>query len=274
MNKPFWISVLGLQLAVVSASADDEVAVGAFMGTHLFNRHLKLGTLDEGGADPLRNGLALGVRAGLQLSTFLGVEGELAIVPTQTRGFEEDLTIIAWRVHALVDLLPEDRLRPYALLGLGFLTLSPDNPRVLAEDTELAAHIGVSLEYDLDADWALRTDARLVFAPTTTGDYFTNDLEIFLGATRRFGQATVTEPSDGDGDGVFDPQDQCPNAVEDQDGFEDEDGCPDLDNDLDGVSDLDDRCPAEPESPNGIDDEDGCPETTGDTENTLQLETK
>jgi hypothetical protein len=40
---------------------------------------------------------------------------------------------------------------------------------------------------------------------------------------------TVTE-RDGDGDGIADSSDQCPDDAEDFDGFEDDDGCPDLTN--------------------------------------------
>ncbi len=65
---------------------------------------------------------------------------------------------------------------------------------------------------------------------------------------------------DDDGDGVADQQDRCAGAVEDKDGFEDEDGCPDPDNDMDGIVDGEDRCPAEPEKINGNDDKDGCPD--------------
>jgi hypothetical protein len=44
------------------------------------------------------------------------------------------------------------------------------------------------------------------------------------------------------------------------DGFEDEDGCPEPDNDKDGVSDAKDKCPLQPETWNGNRDEDGCPD--------------
>ncbi|HLT31699.1 MAG TPA: OmpA family protein [Myxococcaceae bacterium] len=50
-------------------------------------------------------------------------------------------------------------------------------------------------------------------------------------------------PSDRDGDGILDDVDQCPDEPEDMDGFQDQDGCPDLDNDGDGVLDSEDRCP-------------------------------
>ena len=65
---------------------------------------------------------------------------------------------------------------------------------------------------------------------------------------------------DNDGDGILDVNDKCPNDVEDFDGFEDDDGCPDLDNDGDGILDVNDKCPNEPEDFDGVDDEDGCPD--------------
>lgn len=56
-------------------------------------------------------------------------------------------------------------------------------------------------------------------------------------------------PIDGSAD------DRCPGYAEDVDGFEDDDGCPDPDNDADGVLDVDDRCPVEP----GLEEQAGCP---------------
>ncbi|HSK02966.1 MAG TPA: OmpA family protein [Kofleriaceae bacterium] len=72
----------------------------------------------------------------------------------------------------------------------------------------------------------------------------------------------VFEPNVGDldGDGIKDDIDRCPTEPEDKDGFEDEDGCPDPDNDRDGLLDEDDRCPNIPEDHDGFQDEDGCPE--------------
>ena len=65
---------------------------------------------------------------------------------------------------------------------------------------------------------------------------------------------------DGDYDGVGDSVDQCPQVVEDHDGFEDDDGCPDLDDDNDNLPDSEDRCPRAGETVNGFEDEDGCPD--------------
>ncbi len=72
----------------------------------------------------------------------------------------------------------------------------------------------------------------------------------------------VFEPSigDRDGDGIPDDEDQCADAKEDFDKFEDSDGCPDLDNDHDGILDADDQCPTVAEDLDGDADTDGCPE--------------
>jgi OmpA-OmpF porin, OOP family len=69
---------------------------------------------------------------------------------------------------------------------------------------------------------------------------------------------------DNDGDGILDASDACPNEAEDRDGFQDEDGCPDRDNDGDGIPDVLDRCPNEPEDFDGFEDDDGCPDEDND----------
>jgi outer membrane protein OmpA-like peptidoglycan-associated protein len=52
--------------------------------------------------------------------------------------------------------------------------------------------------------------------------------------------------SDIDKDGIADAYDLCFEGAEDRDGFEDDDGCPDLDNDGDGTPDEKDPCPNVP----------------------------
>jgi hypothetical protein len=79
---------------------------------------------------------------------------------------------------------------------------------------------------------------------------------VFTGcATLGFGNS-----DDEDGDGIKDSVDKCIAEAEDFDGFEDKDGCPDLDNDNDGILDTHDMCPGVPETKNGIKDDDGCPD--------------
>ncbi len=91
--------------------------------------------------------------------------------------------------------------------------------------------------------------------------------------TPKVGTDTVVRPSaqvyDRDHDGIADDVDQCPDVAEDLDGFEDGDGCPDLDNDQDGIADHDDHCPNEPEDKDGFQDNDGCPDLDNDKDGIL-----
>lgn len=82
----------------------------------------------------------------------------------------------------------------------------------------------------------------------------------------------VVKPGDTDHDGVVDTDDQCPNEMEDLDGYKDGDGCPELDNDNDGVQDTVDACPVQPEDRDGYNDGDGCPELDNDGDGILDAQ--
>jgi outer membrane protein OmpA-like peptidoglycan-associated protein len=77
-------------------------------------------------------------------------------------------------------------------------------------------------------------------------------------------QAAEAMGTDRDGDGIPDDIDQCADVPEDKDGFEDQDGCPDYDNDKDGIYDTQDQCPNDPEDRDNFQDEDGCPDPDND----------
>jgi OmpA-OmpF porin, OOP family len=82
------------------------------------------------------------------------------------------------------------------------------------------------------------------------------------------------KPGDRDNDGVLDGADRCPNDPEDKDGFEDSDGCPDLDNDHDGIADSADKCPDDPEDKDGFEDADGCPDLDNDQDGIADTDDK
>ncbi|MDB4956198.1 MAG: putative internalin [Myxococcales bacterium] len=79
---------------------------------------------------------------------------------------------------------------------------------------------------------------------------------------------------DNDGDGIADAIDKCPNEAEDKDGFKDDDGCADPDNDNDGVLDAADKCPLEAEDKDGFEDDNGCPDADNDGDGILDLADK
>lgn len=79
---------------------------------------------------------------------------------------------------------------------------------------------------------------------------------------------------DNDGDGILDADDACPDDAEDFDGDMDEDGCPDVDRDGDGIMDMDDACPDDPEDVDGFEDADGCPDPDNDGDGVLDANDK
>lgn len=108
-------------------------------------------------------------------------------------------------------------------------------------------------------------------------------------------------PSDRDADGIPDKKDHCIYLAEDIDGFEDTDGCPDIDNDGDGILDTRDSCPVEPatcsgcpvldadndginddvdrcvneaEDHDGFQDTDGCPDPDNDNDGIVDTDDK
>lgn len=89
-----------------------------------------------------------------------------------------------------------------------------------------------------------------------------------------FGVSWAWEKPDADWDSIEDNVDKCPDEREDRDGFEDDDGCPDYDNDKDNILDKNDDCPNKKEDFDKFEDEDGCPEEDNDKDGILDANDK
>jgi len=182
--------------------------------------------------------------------------------------------------------------------NLGFGVYAPGSIANLTSEHELTYGVGVGFRPVPDRlDINLELDGSLTAGPSAAGierfgDPTHSPLELLFsirgrlplgfsvqvgagrGLTQGFGSpalrlfASVSwaldTPPDKDGDGVRNRDDACVTDPEDRDGFEDEDGCPDLDNDGDGVADAVDTCPLRPEDRDGHLDEDGCPDFDND----------
>ncbi len=126
--------------------------------------------------------------------------------------------------------------------------------------------VGVGMEFEVA--WFFRVGPFVRFAHVfqPDGDALGSADASFLvfGVSAAF--LGEEDASDRDGDGILDGADQCPDEPEDEDGFQDEDGCPDPDNDRDGIPDASDACVDQPEDMDGDRDEDGCPEEAEDTD--------
>jgi outer membrane protein OmpA-like peptidoglycan-associated protein len=177
----------------------------------------------------------------------------------------------------------------------------PNNTEVHDLGLGLSYRFPIGFAMTLGADWGIGNggynqttfvddngDANYSFGVKGTPDaqiYFALTQELQVGAIDADGDGipnssdqcpTKAEDADGfededgcpdldnDGDGIPDTQDACKNQKEDVDGFEDTDGCPDLDNDKDGIPDAQDKCPLEAEDKDSFEDADGCPEADND----------
>ena len=243
--------------------ANNKFEVGGFVGAHLFNDDNELGVDDQNQAESPKNSINLGIRVGYALHPLFNIEAELAVMPTSTRLSETPVTIFGWRAHALIHFT-DTKFRPFAVLGAGFLTSSPRDQNDFRTDTDFVVHAGLGAKYEVQNNWGVRGDVRLLLPPSTASEFVTTDWEFLIGLYKTFPskgkKVEPLAPTDADGDGVSDDVDQCPNQAEDPDGNEDEDGCPELDDDGDGIPDTADACPNQPEDMNGVDDGDGCPE--------------
>jgi OOP family OmpA-OmpF porin len=268
---------VALALAPAAARADDDAAaivdgqpleLGVFVGAHLFSDVNELGAYDHDpyGTSPA-DAFTFGLRLGGRVLPRLRLEGELALAPTHSRALDAGLMVIGWRAHATYDVF-HGRVVPFVLLGAGGSTLSSSKPKVLYDDTDFVPEAGVGARVAIGPSWGLRVDGRMLLPPATTGPGSTVDWELLAGVYASYGGKKAAPrpppapppPPDRDGDGVPDAVDRCPDDPEDRDGWQDDDGCPDLDNDGDGIPDLVDRCPNQPETWNGYQDEDGCPD--------------
>jgi len=122
-----------------------------------------------------------------------------------------------------------------------------------AVDTEAFIESSTAIEGELGARWA-EGDVSLTWA---IGTGFTGGVGT-PGFRGIFGVEFSPRTHDVDGDGLEDGDDECERLPEDLDGYEDDDGCPDLDNDGDLIPDDDDRCPTEAADFDRDEDEDGC----------------
>ncbi len=126
-------------------------------------------------------------------------------------------------------------------------------------------NIGIGYEFSLAKDFNLGPYFRFAHVPVGDGfSYMSASFGIQVSVGGKF------EPDDADSDGIEDAHDLCPLDPEDIDGYEDSDGCPELDNDSDGVLDIDDKCPNE----YGVPYRKGCPETDNDHDGILNEDDK
>jgi OOP family OmpA-OmpF porin len=262
------IGVLGL-----AGPARADVEIGGVAGVRTFNDDDGFGVADRPDADSQRNTALFGVRLGVYFDRKYGVEAEAGLLPSEGRSMLYDVWNITYRASLVMQFRAETaaQLVPFALVGGGaHAIVSSGNEDRIGTGTSPVAHLGVGVKYRARNGFGIRFDGRVLLPPSSAGSGVTVDLELLGSVYRDLGwhqPAPKREPpppppppadEDPDKDGISGAADQCPTAAEDQDGFADDDGCPDPDDDQDGVADAADRCPTAAEDRDGFQDDDGC----------------
>ena len=221
-----------------------------------------------------------GLRAALFPLPFVGVELEGALLRSGTDS-RDSVNLFGFGAHVIVQ--KPGRIRPFGLAGFGGMGVRSSDSN-LGDDTDGIGYAGLGVAYDLTPTLALRGDGRYLRAPRANADETgTNHFSFGVGVSGKFdlgggGEAKPVEtpppapapvvveqvppapPADSDGDGMNDLLDKCRDNAEDVDGFQDDDGCPELDNDADGAADTADKCPIVAGPLENI----GCPDTDRD----------
>jgi len=227
------------------------------------------------GHQSLSTGLDLGLRAAFYPLSFLGIEGELGVIPTKTSIDDRSATVWTYRAH-LVAQYPGYRLVPFVVLGLGGMTVK-SHPDTLGTDADPEMHWGLGAKFAINEYLSARFDFRdnlmqknLLLVGVENGDLVQNT-EFLLGASFTLGRTPYQPAVDSDGDGFLDSQDACPTQV----GIA-PDGCPApvVDTDHDGIPDANDACPREAEDGQPPTATDGCPNKDLDGDGVLIPEDK
>jgi OOP family OmpA-OmpF porin len=262
------VTVVALACGARHAAAD-PYQLGGFFGPRFFSKEADLGTT-KNDHTYLDTTVALGARFGRPLFAWFVPELELGFASAQTHEFDTHVYWFEPRAQGRF-VWPRGKVRPFATLGFGVPMTASQHRGIYAADATWDPYGGIGVQFAPGRAINFRLDVRVAVTagyapdtPVTAELEATAGIYIELGDRRHRATATgghgehVAEETDGDGDGILDAADQCPERAEDVDQFQDDDGCPDIDNDLDQVLDIADSCPSIPETYNGFEDDDGC----------------
>jgi outer membrane protein OmpA-like peptidoglycan-associated protein len=195
----------------------------------------------------------VGLRVGFYPLRHFGIEAEGGVMPASLRDGSGNPIIWAGRGH-LVGQIGLWRLTPFIVAGAGAMGVA--SPRsAVGSEADIAVHFGGGLKFFINHWLMLRLDIRDNLTNRAgVGEGVTHSPEILLGLSVTLNRAKEKPLRDRDEDGIPDRDDQCPREPGPA-----PTGCPpDVDDDT--IPDEEDKCPAEPESRNGFEDDDGCPD--------------
>jgi outer membrane protein OmpA-like peptidoglycan-associated protein len=184
-------------------------------------------------------------------------------------------TVLPINLLAKVTPLPKNAVKPYALLGAGLLFWN------LKEGSDSRGlEVNAGLGYGVGFEWFVTKESVALDFQFRNTHYFgmTKDNTGLGDKNDKFGEFKISllyylgGNFDQDEDGIPDKLDGEPLNPEDHDGFQDEDGIPDLDNDNDLIEDVNDGAPLEPEDRDGWQDDDGVPDPDNDGDGILDVD--
>ena len=169
------------------------------------------------------------------------------------------------RLHPGIFNIDKEDRQLWEVAAHGWLPAGPVAPFVdpgasALSPVMLAVSDRISLGKDKDAFITAGVDIGLDDAVGVPG------VRVILGA------GWAPREHDKDHDGIPDDVDQCEDIPEDRDGFEDSDGCPDIDNDNDGIIDREDACPNVPGPKSSDPKKNGCPQPDKDADGVPDVE--
>jgi outer membrane protein OmpA-like peptidoglycan-associated protein len=214
-------------------------------------------------------------RLGVWFSHTIGLELDMGISTGRADATDHGFLLLAPELNMVGNPVPESKkapLQPILTIGVGLAHKSVDGDGVRGESyahtrNEAIASVGTGFIIPIWGPLRARTDLRMKTMLGREDERYISpyiDFEWTAGLSAMFSVA-----KDQDKDGMPDKKDYCPTEAEDFDAWEDEDGCPELDNDLDKIEDGLDKCPNEAEDEDKWEDDDGCPDPDNDGDSIL-----
>lgn len=274
--KPQRAALAAVVVAAVmtpALAAADPVQLGGWVGPRFYSDDSALGYIDGAPAHPhLTNGMVLGVRVSRPLWSWLVPELEVPLAYTSTDQLDVGVLVLEPRLHLRFEFLPHQRyVQPFLFVGGGAPIALSNKKKIFATDAVGEGYFGIGAHAVTGRGFQIRADVRFAILPGVEKRAVL-EVEAGIGLWVALGkgdkryrardpEAPAKPDPDPDRDGVALGEDKCPDRAEDEDGYDDRDGCPDIDNDLDHVLDIADKCISVPENPNGFEDDDGCPDS-------------
>jgi len=212
-----------LTLAPDALAGGGDLDLGLYTGVVIPGSQHELFSPTTAYYKKLNPGPALGGRVSFHPHDLFATEGEAYSAMASAPDAGAAL-IYALRAQLLVlpPLNLPAEIEPFLVAGIGDIGISSSD-EVLGSDLDWAFHMGLGTLVPVSEKIGLRLDVRYLLADrnlslSTPGGH----TEVLLGMNYR-----IAKQGDEDGDGFVDSRDGCINESETENGYLDDDGCPD-----------------------------------------------